>query len=304
MTTHPAGSPRPVIFGEVLFDSFADGNDILGGAPFNVAWHLQGFGLDPLFISSVGSDSHGRQVLSTMRDWGMDTSGVQIDAGHPTGRVQVSLTNGQPQFDILSDQAYDFIDAGKVLAALSGVTPRILYMGTLISRSPVSHGALGQLIEHHQPPVFLDINLRPPWWDQAGIVWALRQATWGKLNDDEVMTVVERKTSGTELIADAEALRRSYDMELLILTRGADGACLLDGAVEHCASPPPVKDLVDTVGAGDAFSAVTLLGILGSWPMPLILERALEFAAAVCRQQGATANNPELYRDMMARWGV
>ena len=67
---------RPIIFGEVLFDCFPDGSRVLGGAPFNVAWHLQAFGAEPLFVSRVGNDPMGRKIRDAMLQWGMDTSGL------------------------------------------------------------------------------------------------------------------------------------------------------------------------------------------------------------------------------------
>jgi len=108
---------RPLVFGEVLYDSFPDGSVVLGGAPFNVAWHLRGFGLNPLFISRVGDDELGERIIAAMSEWGMDTRGVQRDPGHPTGRVVVSIRNNEPSFEIVPEQAYDFI-AGEPLQAL------------------------------------------------------------------------------------------------------------------------------------------------------------------------------------------
>ena len=99
----PAG--RPAVFGEVLFDRFEDGSSVLGGAPFNVVWHLQGFGLEPLLISRVGNDRLGEQVIAAMESWGMDTRGIQFDKDHPTGTVNVTLNNGQPTFDIVPERA-------------------------------------------------------------------------------------------------------------------------------------------------------------------------------------------------------
>ena len=122
---------RPVVFGEVLFDTFPDGAAVLGGAPFNVAWHLQGFGLDPLFISRIGDDEPGTRVLDTMRAWGMDIRGLQVDDDHPTGKVQVSLDHGQPSFSILADQAYDFIELEAAVGAATRAAPALLYHGSL-----------------------------------------------------------------------------------------------------------------------------------------------------------------------------
>ena len=99
------------IFGEVLFDCFPGGEQILGGAPFNVAWHLQALGDRPLFISRIGEDAQGGQILQAMRQWGMETGAMQIDTTRPTGRVEVRITNNEPSYDIVADSAYDRISA-------------------------------------------------------------------------------------------------------------------------------------------------------------------------------------------------
>jgi len=102
----------PVIFGEVLFDCFPDGNSVLGGAPFNVAWHLQAFGLSPVVITSIGDDELGTKVKSAMMDWNMNTAGLQLDPLHPTGSVDIEFKDGEPRYTIVEHRAYDYIDAG------------------------------------------------------------------------------------------------------------------------------------------------------------------------------------------------
>ena len=83
---------RPLVFGEVLFDCFPDGAEVLGGAPFNVAWHLQGFGQEPLFVSRIGDDIRGNQIRAAMSDWGMSLSGLQLDTSHAT-RIAAGMVN-------------------------------------------------------------------------------------------------------------------------------------------------------------------------------------------------------------------
>ena len=119
------------IFGEVLFDCFPDGREVLGGAPFNVAWHLQAFGQSPLFVSSVGDDEEGRHIREAMSSWGMRLEGLQFDPEHPTGRVTVTLEGGEPSYDIVADTAYDFIDPN----ALPSGEPGLIYHGSLALRS-------------------------------------------------------------------------------------------------------------------------------------------------------------------------
>ena len=92
---------RLCIFGEVLYDHFPDGQRVLGGAPFNVAWHLQAFGEAPLLLSRVGADPEGESVRRAMRDWGMDDAGLGTDPERPTGRVSVVFEGGEPRYDIV-----------------------------------------------------------------------------------------------------------------------------------------------------------------------------------------------------------
>src|SRR6056297_3660835 len=122
----------PVIFGEVLFDCFPDGRKVLGGAPFNVAWNLRGLGFTPFFVSAVGDDDLGRQVRRSMDRWGMAPGGVTMLSDYPTGQVAVTLSDGQPSYEIKTDQAYDHAPPPE-LAPLA-VRPGLLYHGSLIDR--------------------------------------------------------------------------------------------------------------------------------------------------------------------------
>jgi fructokinase len=284
------GSGRPLIVGEVLFDVMPDGTRVLGGAPFNVAWHLEAFGLRPLMVTRVGADDSGDEVLAAMESWGMDTSGVQRDDAHPTGRVQVDLQDGEPTFHILPDQAYDHIDGDLVARSVAGETFSLLYHGSLISRGEVSGAALDDLTERFSAPVFVDVNLRDPWWDQEEVVASVCQARWVKLNEAELGQLV-----GASGASAAEALRRDHGLDAVIVTRGGRGAVVVDSGGVHDAAPPAEVNVVDTVGAGDAFSAVFIFGLSRGWSTDLTLERALEFAAAVCTVPGATTRDSSLY---------
>ena len=156
---------RPLVFGEVLYDHFPDGGVVLGGAPFNVAAHLQAFGAAPLLISRVGDDPLGHRIRDTMLHLGMDTSGLQLDSAHPTGTVDVSIEQGEPHFTILPERAYDFIDASQVPPISA---PSLLYHGSLALREASSRCALEQLAARAGAPMFMDVNLRAPWRSRPG----------------------------------------------------------------------------------------------------------------------------------------
>ncbi|ADJ29842.1 PfkB family carbohydrate kinase [Nitrosococcus watsonii] len=295
--------PCPVIFGEVLFDCFPDGTQVLGGAPFNVSWHLQGFGLAPLLISRVGTEEQGQRVLAAMKKWGMDCRGIQQDPLHPTGRVEVTLQDDQPSFDILPEQAYDFIDPDLFLQQLSNQAPPLLYRGTLATRSAVSQKALAALSSAWEPPIFLDLNLRSPWWQRASVEQALHTARWVKLNDLELLMLLEHKAkTEEELVKGAQSVCQRFQLAWVLVTLGAKGAFLVTADDKtHWVEPQPVK-VVDTVGAGDAFSAVMIQGLLQDWPLKQAIERGAAFAAAICTMRGAVTQDSQFYAEFIADW--
>lgn len=296
---HNEHGPRPLIFGEVLYDNFPDGSSVLGGAPFNVAWHLQGFELTPLLVTRVGADAAGDAALARMQGWGMDTQGVQRDPMHPTGTVEVSMDTGQPSFRILPEQAYDHIGADGIAPLLNEADATLLYHGTLAARGDVSRNTLHRLRERLALPTFVDINLRPPWWQRDEVEWALEGARWVKLNKDELRVITRDCRDPTT--ASRELLHR-YPIETLFVTLGAQGALLLaQGKLYNCAAGA-LTDLVDSVGAGDAFSAVVLLGLARGWQPAKLLEHAVDFATAICQRRGATVFDAGFYRDFLQKW--
>ncbi len=293
----------PMIVGEVLFDQFEDGSVVLGGAPFNVAWHLQGFGMSPLFVSRVGSDANGRAVLSAMARWGLDTSGIQVDDGHPTGTVRVTVDAGQPRFEVTAEQAYDYIDSAPCLALARDTAPSAIYHGTLVIRSSVSRTTLASLKSQSPTPTFIDLNLRSPWWDDALVSHALTGARWVKLNEDELHIVHEQVGGRANSLYDiAGDVRKKFDFELLIVTLGADGAFAVTAEDVVEVQPTRVKNLVDTVGAGDGFSSVALFGLLNNWPLDQTLRRAADFAALICANRGATLADQRIYTALREQW--
>ncbi len=300
--TNPSTS-RPAIFGEVLFDSFPDGTSSLGGAAFNVAWNLKGFGLDPLFISRVGDDKNGRKVFDSMNDWGLSTEALQVDKEHQTGMVEVMLDKGEPTFSILPDQAYDFIDEDFMWSGIAGGEYSILYHGSLIARNYVSRSALELLQSQAHAPVFCDVNLRAPWWKKTHVLSMIKNVKWAKLNQEELLRLSGASFTGRESIKNiASQLCKENKIENLVLTLGADGAAIISGSGTCDIAPKPVTNIIDAVGAGDAFSSVAILGALEGWAVDIILERASSFAADICRIRGAVSHDVRLYRKHMEAW--
>jgi len=289
---------RLVIFGEVLFDCFPDGTRVLGGAPFNVAWHCQAFGLRPLFISRVGNDPLGQEIRSAMHSWGMDASGLQLDSAHATGIVDVSFNDGEPAYEIVENSAWDFID--------HQATPEIdnhcvLYHGSLALRNSVTANSLADLKQQCARSIFIDVNLRPPWWDLSLIQNIIQHGQWIKLNSEELALIVPQQ-------ADVESrmkfLLANTHVKLVVVTRGGDGAIAATQDETCSVLPETISHVVDTVGAGDAFSSVLLLGLYKAWPLQEILDRAQQFASAVVKQRGATTQDKTFYEPFIEAWQI
>ncbi|MEC4750425.1 carbohydrate kinase [Methylomicrobium sp. Wu6] len=287
------------IFGEVLFAHFPDGSRVPGGAPFNVAWHLHAFGQSPRLISRIGDDPEGQEIVQLMRDWRMRPDALQTDPTHPTGSVQVSIDRGEPRYEIVVDCAYDFIDASLLADKTS---QGIFYHGSLAIRTPASLAALQTAKDKHRGKIFIDVNLRPPWWEAVTLQPLLHDAEWVKLNEDELLTLCP---GHPDLETAMQAFFEEFNLEILFTTRGAQGTLAYDQ--QHgfiSVKPPSITTVVDTVGAGDAFASILLLGLNEQWPLPTTLERAQAFAGALVSRRGATIGDKAFYRTFANQWGT
>jgi fructokinase len=291
-------SKRPVIFGEVLFDRFPDGSAVLGGAPFNVAWNLQAFGQAPLLVSRVGDDALGEQIRNVMTDWSLDTRYLQTDVSHPTGSVNVSFSGGEPSYDIVAASAWDFLEPADLPAPDEA---SLFYHGSLALRSTVARQTFRSLVRQLRVPRFVDVNLRAPWWQRQEVLDIITDATWVKLNEHELALL---GVAGQSDKAASEALRQRYGLQGLIVTRGSQGAELLGSDERIYVAPEKAMRVVDTVGAGDAFASVILLGLLQQWPLQISLERAQAFASAVVGLRGATIPDKRFYAGFAKIWSL
>lgn len=294
------------LFGEVLADKFPD-RSVLGGAPFNVARHLQAFGLHPVLITRTGNDELREELLASMARFEMDTLGVQCDPAHPSGQVMVHMEQGGHRFEIPPSQAYDFIHAGVTRLVALSTQPELIYFGTLAQRHKISRRALNSLLRSVDAPRLLDINLREPWYDAQTLRRSLLRADLVKMNYEELASVTRLlQLPGDSADAQAAALIEQFSLQQVLVTRGAQGAWQLnaDGIQTRVEGVAPTAGFVDTVGAGDGFAAVFILGTLRSWPASLTLPRANRFAAALCGIRGAIPDAPGFYQPFQDEWEI
>lgn len=307
-----SGAEVSVIFGEALVDDFHN-EQVVGGAPFNVARHLAAFMAPQLMITRIGNDRAGKLVRAEFERFAMSEAGLQVDPLEETGRVLVERGPKGHRFTILPHQAYDFIEPEAALAALAPITPGLVYFGTLAQRHARARDALTALLGATQAPRFLDLNLRDGQHDERRVTHALQAAQIVKVNEEELQVLFgwyfQIKPDDPALAADqvhasCQAMLRMFSLDALIVTLGHRGSVYFgaDGQIVNSRDTPAPPFVIDTVGAGDAFAAIFLLGRVRGWALELALARANEFAGAICAVPGAVPADMGFYERWMARW--
>lgn len=301
-----------VVYGEALVDDFSN-EQVVGGAPFNVARHLAAFMAPNLMITRIGNDGAGQNVRAEFERFAMSEAGLQVDAIEETGRVLVERSARGHRFTILPNQAYDYIDRGAALAALEKVEAGILYFGTLAQRNEASRATLGAVLEATRAQRFLDLNLRDGQVEERCVTRSLQAAHIVKLNEEELQALFQwyfqikpedPPLSADEVHASCQALLQMFSLDGLIVTLGHRGSVYFtaDGQVLMNRDNPAPPFVIDTVGAGDAFAAIFLLGKMRGWELALTLARANEFAGAICAIPGAVPRDLGFYDKWMTRW--
>jgi fructokinase len=272
-------------FGEVLWDMLPSGKKP-GGAPMNVAFHANNFGMHSSLISSVGNDDLSKELLDFFAAKNVDTSLIQINQEFPTSTVQVQLDEkGHAAYEIVQPVAWDFIRL--TTEALEAVKQCDAFIfGSLALRSEMSRKSLEEYIKHAKLKV-LDVNLRAPHYAKSLVDWLFTQANIVKLNDEELELIGSWFTNAKGLEDKANALTDIYHWQSLIVTQGGDGAFVVEkGKVyQHGGITIQVED---TVGSGDSFLAAFLAHKLQGLETQTCLKYACATGAFVATQKGGT----------------
>ncbi len=286
--------PRPTVvsIGEVLWDVFPD-ESRFGGAPANVACHAAALGASAVMVSQVGHDQLGSQAIAALQERGVLTQHVGVSETWPTGTVLVELdAAGKPTFTIGENVAWDHLQWTDSLDLLATHTDAICF-GTLAQRSDRARRVIDRLVSATPPGALrvLDVNLRPPFCDDSLIEHSIKLANVLKLSDDELDRVASAcGLQGSESGLLLELTRR-YKLQLIALTRGKQGATLYRENDRSDSTSVSVT-VKDTVGAGDAFTASLIMGLLDGEDLDTINQHASQLAAYVCSQHGATPSLP------------
>jgi len=278
--------------GELLWDIFPTGKKF-GGAPANFAYHAQQLGEQSFVVSALGEDDLGKELLAELEKLHLNLTYISILPDRPTGTVNVHLDKkGVPEFIIERDVAWDYIPYTNELFHLAQITDAVCF-GSLAQRSEVSHKTIRTFLKATPEKCLrvFDINLRQNFYSLEIIEDSLLMANCLKLNDAEFKIISDMFGLHGDENEILKRLLKDYDLQIIALTKGEKGSKLVtvDQISEINAS---ATNVVDTVGAGDAFTAALVLGLLKNQPLDKIHKNAERIASYVCSQEGATPEIP------------
>lgn len=278
---------KAVCFGEVLWDIFPGEQKRVGGAPFNVAYHLSKMGVEVNMISSIGNDQLGRDLLDKMKNWNIPADHVQINTEYPTSTVVATVDeNNDAHYDIVERVAWDFIETTLENREVIKTTD-VFVFGTLAARNEKSRNTLFQLLEISNYNVF-DINLREPYYEVGMIKDLLHKTHLAKFNKAEMRMMLD--FLGKEYTTEEDGiqyLQDQFDLGEIIISKGSKGALYASGGNFYLYPTIPVT-VKDTVGSGDSFLAGFLSKKLekGS-TVHEMMTQAVSLGAFITSQEGA-----------------
>lgn len=280
--------------GEILFDVYPT-HKKLGGAPFNFIYHIEKLVGNGRIISRIGNDSDGKEILNYLEEKNINTDFIQIDEKFESGIVKVLLDDNKiPSFEILNNRAYDNIQLNDTIVNLIQ-NSNLLYVGTLAQRNTISRETIKKTLEMKRK-VFCDLNIRQNFYSKQVIEKTLNRSNVVKLNEAELELVTYLLFNvKDEIMASSKRIRNHFDLDLLCVTLGHKGAYLFREDSESYYKVE-INKIADTVGAGDAYSAMMCLGYLRDWDLDRINMFASEFAGEICKIHGAIPENDDLYQ--------
>jgi len=280
--------------GELLWDMLPTG-ERLGGAPANFAVMAGRLGNHAAVLSRIGRDDLGREAVNQLDPLPADTSFLQVDRAHETGRVTVALNNGQPEYIIHKPAAWDFLELSDDWVRLAERADAICF-GSLAQRSLESRQTLQTLAAQTSSRCIriFDVNLRPPFYSSEVVQESLELASVLKMNDAEVPMVlallglsVDDDGLPQNLRYGAERFLAEFPtLDMVAITRGSQGSLLVRRDEWHEHPGFPIK-VADTIGAGDAFTAALTHYLLRGAELPVLNEAGNRWGGWVASQSGA-----------------
>lgn len=271
--------------GEVLWDILPD-QELPGGAPMNVAYHLQKLSQSVAMVSATGNDEHGRRLLRLMEQMQLSTAYVQTKQHAATGKVNAWMdAHNDMQYEILYPVAWDYITWNPALdTLLKGDDLQYIVFGSLMGRHEVSRDTLQQALQSNAIKV-LDINLRTPWYSRETLEWLLNSCQLLKLNIAELELISSWYGDWTTQEDQVAALSSRFHIDTIVVTLGSKGCMAYIQGAFYYQEGQPVK-VADTIGSGDAFLAGFLVSRLQNFSPARSLAYANALGALVASRSG------------------
>ncbi|MCQ6960752.1 carbohydrate kinase family protein [Mucilaginibacter aquariorum] len=294
-----------ICFGEILWDVLPAGKQP-GGAPLNVAYHLNKLGLNTGIISRIGADPQGQELENLITGWGITTEFLQKDQQNATSEVIARFNGNEVTYEILSPVAWDFIGEGDV-ENIKANPPKYLVYGSLASRNPTTRKSLFNLLETNAIKVF-DINMRPPFVSHELLEHLLQQADIVKFNESELaMVQILFKGSHDSEASRVRFIQEKFNIPEVIVTKGEFGASYYVGETAYHIWGSELK-VKDTIGSGDSFLAAFLASHYRNEPPAEILKNAVAMGGFVATQSGGcppyTLAEFKSFKDKMFAEGI
>ncbi len=275
-------------FGEIIWDVYKE-EKFIGGAPLNLAAHCSKQGADSFMLSSVGNDDLGTSALEIVKNFNVKTDFVSVNNEKETGKCIVTLNeNGVPSYNVLTDVAYDYI---KARDNINDFQFDVFCFGTLALRSSENLETVKSILKNSNiKKIYCDINIRPPFFSENVILFALENSNILKVSDEElyfILNACDIKESVSENILSTLS-ERFKNLEFILLTQGEKGACVYDckNKKTYTENAPKVE-VASTVGAGDSFGATFICEYFKTNDIKKSLNKAIEISAFVVSKKEA-----------------
>lgn len=287
-------------FGEILWDIFHEGEkewQVLGGAPSNLCYFFNKLGESALLVSQVGKDPLGFDAINKLQSLQIPHQITQSDL--PTGYVDIQIQDNEPQYQFNDPAAWDFIPySGELSTSIKQVD--LIAFGSLAQRKEGDHSSfltLQKILkENPHATRFLDLNLRAPHYEKSRIMALLQLADILKINEDEFHYL--KTLFSLENLSTRDALYQliiTLKLNFVILTLGAQGSIVMS-ETDYSAKSIQKAEVVDTVGAGDSFSAAFITALNQGANFSTAHQFSNSFSSFICTQKGAFNEIPETFK--------
>lgn len=295
----------PLVFGDISVVRYPNGNEMLGGHAFGIAWHLRGLAQSVLLVSRIGDDAAGDEAVQALEAWDVPTVGIQRAVAESTGSLEVQSDDAAESTLPACHQPWERISAEESLHALRTTTCALIIHGTRCLRTSSNRKTLDRLVADTRAPIYFDAAIDAA-LERTDLERCLNRSSWVGMQKAELVAIGKALgLAAGDLEGVAERLVRTFDISVLYVVDDVNGSFAVTASGErYAALPSGDLDVIDRVGIREAFTAVAAYGVLGGWSVPVTLRRAQGFVELVAALPAPAIPAAALYDDVRRQWAV